>query len=394
MTRVANPSVWSSSPNRSSQSNGNATHDLLVKLLGRLEVTGTTTLASSSVNNSTAPNTMSTAPNTLATNIRPVAFSTTISPPPGFPLVVTPTQPNIQVGYVPVVHQAQFISNAGQPAVPSGPTGPTSASSHLNDLITSLSDVFNTCIYPSVSVGDDHTIPVTNTGHSILLTPHRPLHLNNVLITPHIVKNLIFVRQFVRDNNCTVKFDAFGFFVKDFMTRRVLLRCDSTGDLYPVTQPSLIPYAFFTSQHTWHQRLGHPRSEVLRRLVSRNLISCNKEKPPILCHACQLGKHMRLPFVNSNTSVTSRFDIVHSDVWTSPHPSLSGFKYYVLFLDHYSHFVWVYLLVHKSDVLSKFMLFHTYVNTQFKCEIKSFQCDRGGEFDNRTLHTLFASKGI
>ncbi|GJU51692.1 ribonuclease H-like domain-containing protein [Tanacetum coccineum] len=212
----------------------------------------------------------------------------------------------------------------------------TSVSSHLNDSVTSLSDVFNTCIYPSVSVGDGHTIPVTNTGHSILSTPHRPLHLNNVLITPYIVKNLIFVRE----NNCTVEFG----------------------------------------------------SEVLRLLVSRNLISCNKEKPPVLCHACQLGTHVRLPLVSSNTSVTSRFDIVHSDVWTSPIPSLSGFKYYVLFLDHYSHFVWVYPLVNKLDVLSKFMLFRTYVNTQFKCEIKSFQCDHGGEFDNRALHTLFASK--
>ncbi|GKA05908.1 ribonuclease H-like domain-containing protein [Tanacetum coccineum] len=70
------------------------------------------------------------------------------------------------------------------------------------------------------------------------------------------------------------------------------------------------------SEYTWHQRLGHPESEseVLCRLVSPNLISCNKEKPPVLCHAYQLGKHVRLPFVSSNTSVTSRFDIVHSDV--------------------------------------------------------------------------------
>nr|GEV09259.1 zinc finger, CCHC-type [Tanacetum cinerariifolium] len=164
------------------------------------------------------------------------------------------------------------------------------------------------------TVGDDHTIPVTNTGHSILPTPHRSLHLNNVLITPHIVKNLIYVCQFVRDNSCTVEFDAFGFSVKDFMTRRVLLRCDSTGDLYPVTPPSPIHHAFLTSQHTWHQRLGHPRSKVLRRLVSRNPISCNKEKLFVLCHACQLGKHVRLLFVSFNTSVTSRFDIVHSHV--------------------------------------------------------------------------------
>ncbi|GJX04915.1 ribonuclease H-like domain-containing protein [Tanacetum coccineum] len=103
-----------------------------------------------------------------------------------------------------------------------------------------------------------------------------------------------------------------------------------------VTTLSPIPHAFLVSQHMWHQRLGHPESEVLRRLVSNNVISCNKEKPRVLCHACQLGKHVRLPFVSSSTIVTSCFEIIHSDVWTSPIPSLYGFKYYVLFLDHYS----------------------------------------------------------
>ncbi|GJY35206.1 ribonuclease H-like domain-containing protein [Tanacetum coccineum] len=151
----------------------------------------------------------------------------------------------------------------------------TGVSSHLNDSVISLSDVFNTFIYPSILVGDGHTIPVTNTGHSILPTLYRPLHLNNVIITPHNVKNLIYVRQFVRDNNYTIEFDAFGFSFKDFMTRRVLLRCDSTGIF----------------------------------IRSRNPL---------------------------------------------------------LFLMHF---------------------------LPFKCEIKSFQCDHGAEFDNHALHTLFASKG-
>nr|GEU91523.1 7-deoxyloganetic acid glucosyltransferase-like [Tanacetum cinerariifolium] len=66
----------------------------------------------------------------------------------------------------------------------------------------------------------------------------------------------------------------------DFMTCRVLLCCDSTGDLYLVTKPSTIPHAFPTSQNTWHQRLGHPGSEVSHPLLSSNSISCNKEKPP------------------------------------------------------------------------------------------------------------------
>ncbi|GKC53150.1 hypothetical protein Tco_1075895 [Tanacetum coccineum] len=70
----------------------------------------------------------------------------------------------------------------------------TGASSHLNSSTSNLSTIFNSCMYPSVLVGDGKSIPVTNTGHSTLPTPYKPLHLNNVLITPNIVKNLISVR--------------------------------------------------------------------------------------------------------------------------------------------------------------------------------------------------------
>ncbi|GKC85604.1 ribonuclease H-like domain-containing protein, partial [Tanacetum coccineum] len=142
----------------------------------------------------------------------------------------------------------------------------TGASSYLNSSITSLSENFNTCMYSYISVGDGHSIPVTNTGHSILPTPLKSLHLT----------------------------------------------------------PSPILHAFLVSQHTWHQHLGHPGGEVLCHLISSNFISCNKENPPVLCHACQLGKHERLRFVSSSTVICSCFDIIHSDVWTSPISNLSG----------------------------------------------------------------------
>ncbi|GJW12479.1 ribonuclease H-like domain-containing protein [Tanacetum coccineum] len=283
----------------------------------------------------------------------PSAQSHVVGPPPGFSYPVVhhqptyvPAQPMSQpvsafgpaLAHVLAVSQPTQTELSGQPTnlphafsivtlqdLASGAWNmDTGASSHLNNSVNSLSEIFNTCMYPSISVSDGHSIPVTNTGHSILPTPTKSLHLNNVLITPHIVKNLISIRQFVRDDNCTIEFDAFGFSVKDFLTRWVLLRCDSIGDLYPVTAPSPIPHAFLVSQHTWHQRLGHPKGEVLRHLVSFNFISYNKEKPPVLCHACHLGKHVRLLFVSSGTVISSCFDIIHSDVWTSPIPSLSG----------------------------------------------------------------------
>ncbi|GKB25397.1 ribonuclease H-like domain-containing protein [Tanacetum coccineum] len=166
------------------------------------------------------------------------------------------------------------------------------------------------------------------------------------------------------DNNCTVEFDAFGFSVKDFLTRHILLRCDSSGDLYPVTSPSPTPHA---------------------------LLSMSPKKSSHLCHACQLGKHVRLPFTSSDSIITRSFEIVHSDIWTSPIASSDGFKYYVLFLDHY---LWIYPLRTKSEVFQKFLHFCSYVNNQFKCDIAAFQCDHGGEFDNTNLLNLFAQNGI
>ncbi|GJV64960.1 ribonuclease H-like domain-containing protein [Tanacetum coccineum] len=205
----------------------------------------------------------------------------------------------------------------------------TCVSSYLNDSVANLSDVLNMCIYPSVSVGDGYTIPVTKYGHSILPTPHRPLHLNNVIITPNIVKNLIFVCQFVRDNNCTVEFDAFGFPIKDCMTLRVLLRCDAL-EIFTGHETFHYPSCFSHLSVYMAPTPWTSRSEVVRRILSSNSITCTKEKPLFLCHACQLGKHVRLPFVSSNTLVMSCFDVVHLDLWTSPILNLSGFKYYVL----------------------------------------------------------------
>nr|GEX73909.1 ribonuclease H-like domain-containing protein [Tanacetum cinerariifolium] len=92
----------------------------------------------------------------------------------------------------------------------------------------------------------------------------------------------------------------------------------STGDLYPVASPFSVPQAFLVSSHTWHQRLGHPRSDVLRRLVSNNFISCNKETSPVLCHACQLGKHTVLSLAASRHWPIHQLDVkntfLHGDL--------------------------------------------------------------------------------
>nr|GFA73175.1 ribonuclease H-like domain-containing protein [Tanacetum cinerariifolium] len=165
------------------------------------------------------------------------------------------------------------------------------ASSHLADNTGILTSFSNLSIYPSVFVGNGNSISVTHTGYSFLHTSHKSLYLNHIHVTTHIIKNLISVRKFTHDNDVSVEFDAYGFSVKDYQTQKLLLRCDSMGYLYPVTQqPSFqTPFTLLSfSSTTWHRRLGHLGEDVLRHLESSNLISCNNSKFPTLCHTCQL----------------------------------------------------------------------------------------------------------
>lgn len=113
-----------------------------------------------------------------------------------------------------------------------------------------------------------------------------------------------------------------------------------------------------------------------------------------LCHACQLQKQVKLTFYHFDSIVKSPFDNIHSHIWTSPIASTSCIKYYALFLDHFSHFHSVYLLHQKSDAFSKSSHFCAYVHTQFRCEIIVFHCEHDSEFDNISMHNLFATNDI
>ena len=88
------------------------------------------------------------------------------------------------------------------------------------------------------------------------------------------------------------------------------------------------------------------------------------------------------------------FEIVHFDIWTSPIVSSGSFKYYALFLYHYSHYVWIYPLQTESEVFQNFLHFPFYINNQFKCDITTFQRDHSGEFDNTNLLQIFAQYNI
>lgn len=89
----------------------------------------------------------------------------------------------------------------------------------------------------SVTVGNGARLPVSHSTSTSIPTSNSPLHLNQVLVSPSLVKNLISVHKLTRDNNVSIEFDPHGSSVKDIPTRTVMLRCESSGDLYPLRIP-------------------------------------------------------------------------------------------------------------------------------------------------------------
>ncbi|KAM2672155.1 hypothetical protein EV1_007888 [Malus domestica] len=212
-------------------------------------------------------------------------------------------------------------------------------------------------------IGDGKGLYISHTGSALLRTANAAFKLNNVLFVPKASHNLRSVYRFVHNNWCSLTFDPFGFYVKDLRTGRTLFQGPSEGGLYPfywnasngVSGIAISPHALMIAKadiHIWHRRLGHPSSIVLNKVVKHsNLPIVGSVHKQSFCSDCQLGKASRLPFSVLPCTSTRPFHIIHADVWgPSPTPSCTGYKYYLILVDDFTKYSWLYPLYFKSDV--------------------------------------------
>jgi hypothetical protein len=253
----------------------------------------------------------------------------------------------------------------------------------------------------SIIGGNGSSLLIISVGDSVL---PGPFYLNNIFLALDMVQSLHSVRRFTTDNWCSMEFDPFGLSMKDLTTKNVITRSNSTGPLYTMCLPrsltpsssavaalAVVPHALTAAAPTtWHRHLGHPGPATLSSLSRSSFIQCTSTKHDF-CHACQLGKHTRLPFCSSSHSSEHPFDLIHLDLCTSPIVSVSGSKYYLVILDDFTHYLWTFSLKLKSDTFTTLSNFFAYVSTQFGRTVKAIQCDNGHEFDNSSTQIFLLS---
>ena len=91
----------------------------------------------------------------------------------------------------------------------------TGATSHMASHPGILSSHTPSTVPHHIVVGNGSHMTSSCTGASIIPTISSTLRLNNVLIAPQLVKNLISVRALTRDNSVSIEFDPWGFTIKD-----------------------------------------------------------------------------------------------------------------------------------------------------------------------------------
>ena len=145
----------------------------------------------------------------------------------------------------------------------------------------------------------------------------------------------------------------------------------------------------------WHRRLGHPSFGYMKHLFP-DLFS-HVSNHDLKCETCIFAKSHRVTYLLSMSKSDVPFALIHSDVWgPSPISTMSGIRWFVIFVDDYTRMTWLYLLKHKDEVLNVFQSFRAMVQTQFsaKIQIQILRSDNGGEYVNQRLHDYFQHHGL
>ena len=204
---------------------------------------------------------------------------------------------------------------------------------------------------PLIHTANNTPMSITHVGHAS--TSH--LSLPETYCVPSLAFNLISVGQLC-DLGLNVLFSSSGCQVQDPQTGKVLGTGRKVGRLFELISlhiPQQNVSAVTAPKSTlfqWHRRLGHASESTLRSLLSRGLLGATKSES-FKCQECHLAKQPALSFHNSTSVSVSPFDLVHSDIW-GPFPvsTVSGCKYFIIFIDDFSRFTWIYFMKNHSEL--------------------------------------------
>ncbi|KAL4010710.1 hypothetical protein IC575_027725 [Cucumis melo] len=107
-----------------------------------------------------------------------------------------------------------------------------------------------------------------------------------------------------------------------------------------------------------------------------------------------MAKQPALSFPKSASLCDKPFGLIHSDIWgPAPCPTVNGYRYFVLFIDDYSRFTWIYFLRNRSSLYQIYVDFANMIQTQFSSKIKILRTDNAMEYKDSRFLSFLAQQG-
>ncbi|MBW0536378.1 hypothetical protein O181_076093 [Austropuccinia psidii MF-1] len=237
----------------------------------------------------------------------------------------------------------------------------------------------------AVSTGDStSSLFSKGSGAVNLLIDSKVFALQECLFVPNLNCNLI---SLMRLCNGDMTISRSGSHFKLIIGEDVEIKGRILNNLMKVGYSLPVAHVTKSSVNLWHQRLGHPGSQVIKAMGLPDH-SAN-------CSTCDLNKIHKVPFNNHFEHVNKPLDCVHVDLVgpISP-PSVSGNRYFLTIVDQATSFKLVKLLKQKSEALKQFIIAKAYMENIQDRTLKKLVSDRGGEFLNKEFKVLAESKGF
>jgi hypothetical protein len=146
-----------------------------------------------------------------------------------------------------------------------------------------------------------------------------------------------------------------------------------------------------TIEESWHRRLAHFNYKVIPYIckVVTDLPELKGDHEGV-CNGCAQGKNIKKPFPKRDIKTEGVLELIHLDMCgPMPSSSISGYVYYVSFINDYSHKTWIYLKCSTSSRNSKALTENLSVR-----KIKILRSDNGGEYTSKEFMKFYKDVGI
>lgn len=124
-------------------------------------------------------------------------------------------------------------------------------------------------------------------------------------------------------------------------------------------------------------------------------LKLSKSIDKMLCQICVEAKQSRLPFKRERTRASRPIELIHSDICGSMNPpTWNGKKYFITFIDDFTHFTVIYLLSNKSETFEVFKKYTAMVEAHFGTKVSRLRCDNSVENTSNDIKQFCVQKGI